>query len=137
MKIHAMKIVVAAIIQEGSRVLLVRRGPNQLQAGYWEFPGGKLEPGETYSQCIEREIFEELGLIIEAGDQVATSDFEYPNGAIRLIGVLARIKQGSLSLSVHDRYTWALLSELDTFMLAPADIPIANELERLTNGDRH
>lgn len=137
MKTGAMKIVVAAVIQEEKRVLLVRRGPEQKQAGYWEFPGGKLEPGETYSQCIEREIFEELGLIIEAGDQVATSDFEYPNGAIRLVGMLASIKRGTLTLSVHDRYAWALPCELGSYMLAPADIPIANELERLTSGDRH
>ncbi len=132
-----MKIVLAAVIQQGERVLIVRRGPDQKQAGYWEFPGGKLESGETYSQCIEREILEELGLVIETGDLVATSDFEYPNGSIRLIGIRANIKRGSLILSVHDQYEWALPSELRNFNLAPADIPIANEIQRLTSGDRH
>ena len=65
--------VAAAIIVDEGFVLVARRAPGQKMAGFWEFPGGKIEPGETLESCIERELAEELGLVGEARDVVATN----------------------------------------------------------------
>lgn len=107
--------------------MLTRRAPGQQLEGLWEFPGGKVEPGETVQECIEREIKEELNLVCMAERVFMESVYEYEGGAINLIGVLVTVS-GEPELHVHDRLTWAPIGDLLTFQLAPADIPIAKEL---------
>ncbi|RUR46237.1 (deoxy)nucleoside triphosphate pyrophosphohydrolase [Vreelandella populi] len=124
-----MKNVAAALAMVNGTVMLTRRAPNQQLEGYWEFPGGKVEPGETVQQCIEREIKEELNLACVADRVFMESVYEYEGGAINLIGVLVTVS-GEPELLVHDRLTWVPLDDLLTFKLAPADIPIAKELLR-------
>jgi 8-oxo-dGTP diphosphatase len=126
-----MKTVTAAIIRDGDRVLITRRKLGQKLEGYWEFPGGKLEDGETLQACLEREIIEELNLRIRAGEVVATSDYVYDHGSIRLIALEAVIVSGAPVPTVHDKMEWIPVSKLLEYKLAPADIPIAEELMRL------
>ena len=125
-----MKEVSAAIIIEDGKVLLARRAKGEKLAGYWEFPGGKREEDETIDECLVREIREELSLDIEVVGEFDTSDYEYPGGEIRLIGLLAEIQNGVISKTVHDLVEWIDISSVLDYQLAPADIPLA---ERLRN----
>ena len=125
-----MKEVSAAIIIEDGKVLLARRAKGEKLAGYWEFPGGKREEDETIDECLVREIREELSLDIEVVGEFDTSDFEYPGGQIRLIGLLAEIQNGVISKTVHDLVEWIDICSVLDYQLAPADIPLA---ERLRN----
>ena len=125
-----MKEVSAAIIIEDGKVLLARRAKGEKLAGYWEFPGGKREDDETIDECLVREIREELSLDIEVVGEFDTSDYEYPGGQIRLIGLLAEIQNGVISKTVHDLVEWIDISSVLDYQLAPADIPLA---ERLRN----
>ena len=125
-----MKEVSAAIIIEDGKVLLARRAEGEKLAGYWEFPGGKREEDETIDECLVREIREELSLDIEVVGEFDTSDYEYPGGQIRLIGLLAEIQNGVISKTVHDLVEWIDISSVLDYQLAPADIPLA---ERLRN----
>lgn len=122
-----MKNVAAALAIEEGKVMLTRRAPGQQLEGFWEFPGGKVEPGETVHQCIEREVKEELNLTCIAERIFKESVYKYEGGAINLIGVLVTVN-GEPELHVHDSLIWAPIDELLNFKLAPADIPIAKEL---------
>jgi 8-oxo-dGTP diphosphatase len=124
------KQVAAAIVFHDQHVLVARRAPGQQVAGKWEFPGGKLEAGETPQQCIVRELAEELSITVEPGDTFTESLFEYPGGAINLIAVLADAADRDVALRVHDAVQWLAPGELLTVELAPADIPIAVEVSR-------
>lgn len=123
-----MKLVTAAIIYQDGKVLLTRRGPGEKLAGFWEFPGGKIENGETYQECLTREIKEELNLQIEVGEVLTTSTYKYEHGEIHLIALEAWILSGSIELTVHDKYEWVAPTDLVFYKLAPADIPIVEQL---------
>lgn len=129
-----MKLVTAAIIYQDGKVLLTRRGPGEKLAGFWEFPGGKIEHGETYQECLTREIKEELNLQIEVGEVLTTSTYKYEHGEIHLIALEASILSGKIELTVHDKYEWVAPTDLVFYKLAPADIPIAERLPELLNG---
>ena len=123
-----MKLVTAAIIRDGENILVVRRGLGEKLAGYWEFPGGKVEHPETLQECLERELFEELDIATKVTNVVAVSDYKYDNGAIKLVALEAEILHGEIKLSVHDKLRWLTPSEILELKLAPADIPIAQAL---------
>ena len=123
-----MKLVTAAIIRDGENILVVRRGPGEKLAGFWEFPGGKVEYPENLQECLERELFEELDITTKVTDVVAVSDYKYENGVIKLVAMKAEILHGEISLSVHDKLCWLPPREILDLKLAPADIPIAKAL---------
>lgn len=125
-----MKQVAAAVAVKDGLVLVAKRAPGEKLAGFWEFPGGKLEPGETAQQCIVREIKEELGVVAVAGSVIAESIYAYAGGVIELIAVEVVLLDETLCLSVHDEFKWVLPDELLKLELAPADIPIAEEIIR-------
>lgn len=122
------KPVAAAIAFNEGKVLVTRRAADQKLAGLWEFPGGKLEPGEDFQTCIVRELEEELGVTSTAGEVLTVSEYEYPGGAISLIAIEVSLHSSDFTLSVHDKYAWIDPGELLELNLAPADIPIAKEL---------
>lgn len=125
-----MKNVSAAIIRKSYSILLTRRAPGEKLAGFWEFPGGKQEEGESILECMERELREELNIECEAIDVFTENVYEYTGGSINLIAINTKIVSGEIKLSVHDRYEWVQLPELLDYKLAPADIAIA---ERIVN----
>ena len=125
-----MKLVAAAIIfnNNARKILLARRKKGEILEGYWEFPGGKIEKGETPQQCIERELFEELGIYAKGKKIIGESIYIYKEGTIKLIGVITEIKNQSFELKVHDKVQWVSVSEILSYKLAPADISIAKQI---------
>lgn len=115
--------------------MIARRAPGQNLAGYWEFPGGKLEDGESPQHCIVRELAEELGVRVAGGSIIIESRFEYPGGAINLIAVETELLGGEITLTVHDQLEWLPPQHLLELALAPADIPIVEELIRRSSAD--
>lgn len=122
-----MKVAAAIAIQAG-KVLVTRRASGERLAGMWEFPGGKLEPGETPQQCIVRELKEELDVHAVAGEIMAETIYEYVGGVIHLVAVEVTLLDSVLRLSVHDKFQWVLPQDLRALEMAPADIPIADEI---------
>ena len=129
-----MKQVAAAIIFNKGKILVTRRAPGEKLAGYWEFPGGKLEGNETPQECIVRELREELGLHAAAGDVIASSVYEYTGGAIELIAVECAVQNYEIGLTVHDDYEYIQPEALIDIRLAPADIDIAKKIAKQPSG---
>ena len=123
-----MRLVTAAIIFKDGHVLITRRKPDEKLPGYWEFPGGKIEKDETPQQCIERELFEELGIKSKAGKIIAESEYHYEHGSFKLLAILTTVVENNFSLKVHDKVEWVPLFSLLTYNLAPADIPVAEAI---------
>lgn len=123
--------VLAAVIrdQEG-RILLARRKPALSQGGKWEFPGGKLKPGESPEECLIREIREELGIAIQVEHIFAASHFSYPGKNILLIAYLARYIDGQLRLADHQEIRWVRIADMGDFDLSAADVPLARRLQQ-------
>lgn len=123
-----MKQVTAAIIILNGKVLITRRKEGESLFGYWEFPGGKVEDGESLQECLERELMEELGIKTKAGRVFAESEYHYDHGSFNLVALHAEILEGDITLSVHDKFEWVPFADLLKFKLAPADIPIAQKI---------
>jgi 8-oxo-dGTP diphosphatase len=123
-----LRAVAAAIAISGGKVLVTRRSPGQNLAGFWEFPGGKLEDEEDVGTCIVRELLEELGVTSSAGEVITTSEYTYQGGAISLIAIAVELHSHDFRLAVHDDHAWIAPEELLSLNQAPADIPIAKEL---------
>lgn len=118
--------VVAALIEKEDKVFIARRStgdPNVL--GKWEFPGGKVEPGEDELFAIEREIKEELNINIKANYFMINNVCEYPHKTIDLRLYNCTYNNGDLNLNDHSEYKWVLKEELLDYDLAKADIPLA------------
>ena len=122
--------VTAAVIRDGDAVLLARRKAGTHLAGLWEFPGGKIEEGETARESLARELFEELAVRADVGDLVARNRHRYPHTEIELIAYEVRVSEAIESSTSHDSLRWVPQSDLLTYRLAPADIPIAKKLSR-------
>ena len=125
-KMKHLEVVAAAIIQEG-RLLAAQRGYGRYK-DFWEFPGGKREEGETLEACLQRELFEELGIVAACGAVLMESVFEYEHGVFELIAVETEILKGAVRLTVHDKAEWVPVQELLRYQLLPADVPIARLL---------
>lgn len=122
-------VVTAAVISRADgAVLLARRGPGRSNAGLWEFPGGKLEPGETPEACLARELREELGVSVVVGGYIASGQALAGGRPIELRGYHARIVAGRLRPAEHDALAWVLPADLPRYPMPPADLPIARAL---------
>ncbi len=122
--------VAAAVIEnrEG-RILIARRKAEISLGGYWEFPGGKIEPGETPAQCAARELHEEMDVHIETGDVLSDTVHDYGGGkVVRLIAVRALLLGGHLRLHDHDDIRWVTVPEMADYLFAPADEAIVTRL---------
>ncbi|MCX7571742.1 8-oxo-dGTP diphosphatase MutT [Tumebacillus sp. DT12] len=116
--------VVGAVLRnEKNEVLCALRSQTMSMPGLWEFPGGKIEPGETPQQSLCREIREELGCDIEVGELVADATHEYPAITVRLITYHATVVNGTPQATEHEKLTWLPIQDLPTLDWAPADLP--------------
>ena len=120
--------VTAAIVLRGSQVLIAKRKAGGPLGGLWEFPGGKIEPGETPEECLARELEEELGVTAVVGRFVASSRFAYDDREIELLAYEVELGSGPFVLTSHDEVRWVSPAELLDLELAPADVPIARLL---------
>lgn len=122
--------VVAAIIKNGEgKILVTQRNFKKSQGGLWEFPGGKIEKGETREEAIIREIKEELTIEINVESYLGEKVFEYPEKSINLIALNCRVKSGNIYLTEHEEARWVEKEELNSFEFAPADIFIVKKLQ--------
>ena len=114
--------VVAGVIRdEEGKILITQRNLKKAQGGLWEFPGGKVEPGETKEDAIVREIKEELDIDIEYKGYLAEKVFEYPEKTINLIALQCSKIKGEIKLLEHEAYAWVKEIELKDYEFAPAD----------------
>jgi len=116
--------VCCAIIVKEDKILATRRSPGMHLAGFWEFPGGKTETGETAEECIIREIREELNLDISIIHQLQPVEHHYPEKSILLIPFVCRITGGQIDLTDHSEYRWLAKKEISSIIWAPADIKV-------------
>jgi 8-oxo-dGTP diphosphatase len=115
--------VVAAIIRDGNRIFATQRGYGEFKDG-WEFPGGKVEPGETPQEALKREIEEELETEIEVGEYLTTIEYDYPSFHLSMKCYWCRIIEGRPVLLEHEAARWLGKDELDSVDWLPADITI-------------
>ena len=112
--------VVAAVIRDGSRVFATQRGYGPYR-DEWEFPGGKIEPGETPEQALIREIREELDTEISTGDLLTQVEYDYPEFHLSMGCYWCTVRSGHLTLKEHEAARWLSLEELDDVSWLPAD----------------
>jgi len=122
--------VVCGIIFKDDLVLICRRKPEKSLGGYWEFPGGKVEGTESYEESLLRELIEELNLKVEIKEHFFDTVHDYDKVAIKLISFICETSGTVVASTDHDQLKWVKVIDLLNWKLAPADIPIAEELIR-------
>ena len=122
--------VVAAIIIYENKILCVQRGENKLSyiSKKYEFPGGKMEPGESKVEAIKREILEELHMVIEVKEEFLTVKHEYPDFILEMHSFICQCENNIVTLTEHLDFKWLDISELNALDWAAADIPIVDKL---------
>lgn len=120
--------VVAAIIIHNNQIFATQRGYGDFKDG-WEFPGGKVEPGETLQQALVREIKEELDTEIEVGDYLMTVEYDYPNFHLSMDCFFCTINSGNLVLREHEAAKWLTVETLDTVDWLPADQGLVEQIK--------
>ena len=120
--------VTAAVIEEKGKVLLARRGPGRHLAGKWEFPGGKIEPGETPEQSLERELEEELAIRTRVGELLCSTSFEHDGISLELLVYRVERTAGEPQLREHLELAWVPPQEVASYDLADSDRTVARAL---------
>ncbi len=119
--------VVAAIIKEGNRVFATQRGYGEFKDG-WEFPGGKIEAGETSQEALKREIMEELETEISVGELIDTIEYDYPNFHLSMECFWCKIVAGELVLKEAEDAKWLTKDKLNSVEWLPADITLIEKI---------
>lgn len=119
--------VVAAVIRDGRKVFATARGYGDMKGG-WEFPGGKIEEGETPQKALQREILEELDMEIQVGDYIDTIEYDYPNFHLSMDCFWCAIKSGEPVLKEASAAKWLEADELDSLPWLPADRTIIGKI---------
>jgi 8-oxo-dGTP diphosphatase len=114
--------VVAAVIERDGRILIAKRRQGDRLAGKWEFPGGKIDPGETAEEALKRELHEELGIETEIADFICASCYDYEHLSVELLAYKVLHISGDITARVHDEVIWVLPDDLCSF-----EFPAANE----------
>jgi 8-oxo-dGTP diphosphatase len=122
-------LVTAAVIQEEGKVLITRRPDDKRHPGYWEFPGGKVNPGESPEDALCREMIEELGVGVDVEGIFEVVHYRYDWGAVLILAYRCRLLEGVLRDIEVAEHRWVGLAGLAHFKMLPADVPI---VERLT-----
>ena len=115
--------VVAAIIRKGDKIFATQRGYGDYKDG-WEFPGGKMETGETPEEALRREIWEELETRITVESLLQTVEWDYPQFHLTMHCYWCRIESGNLTLKEHEAARWLATDELESVAWLPADLTL-------------
>ena len=122
--------VVGAVIRDGDRILLAQRPEGKSQAGLWEFPGGKIEPGETPEEALIRECQEELAVQIESPREITSVVHRYPEKTVHLILMECQLAHGEAPVpQEHQQVVWVPRDGLAAMNLCPADRELLVELQ--------
>lgn len=120
--------VVGAVVVDRGRILSAQRSPSMSLPGMWEFPGGKIEPGETPRDALVREMQEELLCTVEIGEEITSTRYEYDFGFVTLTTFYSTLIDGEPKLTEHSEIRWIDASKLDSVEWAPADIPAVEKV---------
>ena len=120
--------VVAAVIRKDDKIFATQRGYGEFKDG-WEFPGGKIEEGETPEQALAREIKEELDTEIQVGKLIDTIEYDYPKFHLSMDCFWCEIMQGGLELKEHEAARWLSKEELYSVDRLPADVGVVERVE--------
>ena len=121
--------VAAAVIRDGEKIFATMRGYGDFK-GLWEFPGGKIEPGETPQQALKREIREELASEIAVGELIDTVEFDYPTFHLSMDCFWCEIVNGDLVLKEHEAARWLTKEQLDEVEWLPADVTLIEKIRK-------
>lgn len=131
-KMQIIKVVAAIIcddMKEKNKIFATARGYGELKGG-WEFPGGKVEPGETSQQALIREIIEELDTEIKVGELIDTVEYDYPTFHLSMDCFWAEVKAGHLELKEAEAAKWLTKDQLDSVTWLPADILLIDQIRK-------
>ncbi len=123
-----MRVVAGIIFDSENRILITRRAKGQSRELLWEFPGGKVEEGESDEEALKREIREELCLEIDVLSFFTQVNHSYPDLNIELVAYLCKLKGGNICLTVHQEYKWIEPKDVLSYSLAKADKKIAEHI---------
>ena len=122
--------VTAAVIEKGGKILIAQRRKGSTLGGRWEFPGGKIEPGETAEACLKRELKEEFDIESEVGKFIIASQFRYCLVPIELLAYRVKHLSGDFKVNEHEEVRWVSPSELSSYDFMPADEAIVKLLAK-------
>jgi 8-oxo-dGTP diphosphatase len=131
---RAVVVVVGAVIRdELGKIFCARRALHRSMGGLWEFPGGKVEAGESHQQALARELREELSIEVSVGDLVEETIYAYERIDVHLFTYEVVVRAGAIELKDHDQCVWLGADALEELNWAPADVPTVRKLAmRLT-----
>lgn len=127
--------VVCAIIEHEGRFLVARRGAGRHLAMKWEFPGGKVEAGETHEAALERELQEELGVRVDIVGRLTPVEYDYPDVSLRLVPFRCRLVAGTPEAREHDELRWIDICQVSEYDFPEADAPVLDEYRRAIPGN--
>ena len=122
--------VVAAVIKRNNKIFVTQRGYGEFKDG-WEFPGGKVEKGETKEEALIREIKEELDTVIKVDSYLDTIEYDYPDFHLSMDCFVCSIVEGNLVLKEHEDSNWIKKEEIDTLNWLPADLVIIDKVKEM------
>lgn len=122
--------VVAAVIKSNDEIFVTQRGYGEFKDG-WEFPGGKVEKGETKEEALIREIKEELDTVIKVDSYLDTIEYDYPDFHLSMDCFICSIVEGNLVLKEHEDSKWIKKEEIDTLNWLPADLIILDKVKEM------
>ena len=125
--------VVAAVIQKDDKILATQRGYGEFKDG-WEFPGGKIETGETPADALAREIKEELNADITVKQELGLVEYDYPNFHLHMQCFLCSLASDELTLLEHEAMKWLTASTMDEVAWLPADVEMAKKVQKILQG---
>ena len=129
-EVKTIEVVAAVIFDDRGRIFATQRGYGEWK-DWWEFPGGKIEPGESREQALRREIREELAAEIEVGELLRTIDYDYPKFHLTMHCFRCTLPNGHLLLKEHEAAEWLQPQQLHSVRWLPADEEIIDELSKI------